>query len=103
VSAGVARTVSQQPSDQTEDLVHRVVSVGVSVALVMGLGACQKTDNGDLQVKVPEVDVKVRTETVPTPNLPNVDVKMKTDTISTPTVGRKRTEVRRPTVETKRP
>ena len=82
---------------------RRLVSFGAGAALAAALGACQKTDSGDLQVKVPEVDVKVRTETVPTPNVPSVDVKMKTDTITTPTVGTKRTEVRRPTVERKRP
>jgi hypothetical protein len=83
---------------------NRVTSIGVAgSALVLALGACQKTDDGQLQVKVPEVDVKVRTETVSTPNLPSVDLKTKTDTITTPTVGTKRTEVRRPTAEVKRP
>jgi hypothetical protein len=77
--------------------------LGLDAALAVALAACQKADNGELQVKVPEVDVKVRTETVPTPTLPSVDVKMKTDTVTTPTVGTKRTVVRRPTVERKRP
>ncbi len=82
----------------------RRASIGAMTAAIgVALGACQKTDDGQLQVKVPEVDVKVRTETVSTPNLPSVDVKTKTDTITTPTVGTKRTEVRRPTVDVKRP
>jgi hypothetical protein len=52
---------------------------------------------------VPEVDVKVRTDTIQAPKLPNVEVGTKRDTITTPTVGTKRTEIQRPTVETKRP
>jgi hypothetical protein len=85
--------------------VRRLTTIGaaVAVALVMALDGCQKTESGDLQVKVPEVDVKVRTETVSTPTLPSIDVKTKTDTVTTPTVGTKRTVVRRPAVETKRP
>ena len=71
-------------------------------ALVAG-PACQKTDDGQLEVKVPEVDVKVRTDTVAAPKLPDVDVGTKRDTITTPTVGTKQTEVRRPTVDVKRP
>src|SRR5918998_795755 len=69
----------------------------------VGLAACSKTDDGQLQVKVPEVDVKVRTDTVQAPNLPSVELGTKRDTITTPTVGTKRTEVQRPTVDTKRP
>jgi len=67
------------------------------------LAGCSKTDDGQLQVKVPEVDVKVRTDTVQPPNLPSVDVGTKRDTVTVPTVGTKRTEVRRPTVDVKRP
>lgn len=68
-----------------------------------GLAACSKTEDGQLEVKVPEVDVKVRTDTVQAPNLPNVEVGTKRDTITTPTVGTKQTEIQRPTAETKRP
>ena len=83
---------------------NRSLGVGlVAGVLAAALGACQKTDDGQLQVKVPEVDVKVRTDTVAAPTLPDVDVKTKTDTVTTPTVGTKRTVIRRPTVDAKRP
>jgi len=80
----------------------------LSLALI-GIAAapagCSKTDDGELQVQVPDVDVKVGrdTVTIPAPNLPSVDVGTKRDTITTPTVGTKRTEVQRPTVDVKRP
>ena len=75
------------------------------VTIAAALVACSKTDDGKLQVQVPDVDVKVSrdTITVPAPNLPSVDVGTKRDTITTPTVGTKRTEVQRPTVDVKRP
>jgi hypothetical protein len=74
-------------------------------AVTVALPACQKTDDGQLQVQVPDVDVKVGrdTLTLPAPNLPSVDVGTKRDTITMPTVGTKRTEVQRPTVDVKRP
>lgn len=84
------------------------LKIGLS-ALLMALAAtvpaCSKTDDGQLQVQVPDVDVKVGrdTVTIPQPNLPDIDVGTKRDTITTPTVGTKRTEVQRPTVEAKRP
>jgi hypothetical protein len=75
------------------------------IAVAAALPACSKTDDGQIQVQVPDVDVKVSrdTLTIPTPNLPSVDVGTKRDTITTPTVGTKRTEIQRPTVELKRP
>jgi hypothetical protein len=75
------------------------------MAAAAALPACSRTDDGQLQVQVPDVDIKVRpdTVTIPAPNLPGVDVGMKRDTITTPTIGTKRTEVQRPTVEVKRP
>jgi hypothetical protein len=77
----------------------------VSLAVAVTIPACSKTDDGQLQVQVPDVDVKVGrdTLTVPAPNLPDVDLGTKRDTITTPTVGTKRTEVQRPTVDVKRP
>ncbi len=80
-----------------------VRSTAALLAAAVSLAACQKTEDGQLQVKVPEVDVKVRTDTVQPPNLPDVDVGTKRDTVTTPTVGTKRTEVQRPTVDVKRP
>jgi predicted S18 family serine protease len=77
----------------------------IAVLAVGALAACSKTEDGQIQVQVPDVDVKVGrdTVTVPTPNLPNVDVGTGRDTVTTPTVGTKRTEVQRPTVDVKRP
>jgi hypothetical protein len=75
------------------------------LAVAAALPACKKTDDGQLQVQVPEVDVKVGrdTLTIPAPKLPSIDVGTKRDTVTTPTVGTKRTEVQRPTVDVKRP
>jgi hypothetical protein len=72
------------------------------LAAAVALPACSKTDDGQLQVQVPDVDVKVGrdTVTVPAPNLPDVDIGTKRDTV---TVGTRRTEVQRPTVDVKRP
>jgi hypothetical protein len=74
-------------------------------AATLGVAACSKTEDGQLQVQVPDVDVKVSrdTLTVPVPNLPDVDVGTKRDTVTVPTVGTKRTEVQRPTADVKRP
>jgi hypothetical protein len=77
--------------------------LGAALLATVGLAACSKTDDGRLEVKVPDVDVKVRTDTVQAPSLPNVEVGTKRDTITTPTVGTKQTEIQRPTVGTKRP
>jgi hypothetical protein len=79
----------------------KVALVGASVILA----ACSKTEDGQLQVQVPDVDVKVSRDTVtlPTPDLPNVNIGTKRDTVALPTVGTKRTEIQRPTAEVKRP
>ena len=76
---------------------------GAALVVTAALAACSKTEDGQLQVKVPDVDVKLRTDTVQAPSLPSVDVGTKRDTVTVPTVGTKRTEVQRPTAETKRP
>ena len=79
--------------------------LGMAVVSLAAVPGCSRTDDGQVQVEVPDVDVKVGRDTVnlQAPNLPNVDVGTKRDTITTPTVGTKRTEVRRPTVDVKRP
>jgi hypothetical protein len=84
---------------------RRLTLSAALIAVAAVLPACSKTDDGQLQVQVPDVDVKVRrdTVTIPTPNLPSVELGTKRDTITTPTVGTKRTEIQRPTVEVKRP
>lgn len=85
-----------------------------ALALTATLGACKKTGDGEYQVKTPDVDVKTDTTTIRTPT---VDVGSKVDTINTPTVGTtkdtlivdrptvgtKKTEVRTPTVDVRRP
>ena len=88
--------------------------LAIVLALTATLGACKKTGEGEFQVKTPDIDVKTDTHTVQTPT---VDVGSKVDTINTPvvgttkdtlivdrpTVGTKKTEVRTPTVDVKRP
>jgi hypothetical protein len=83
----------------------KTVAAAALLAVAAALPACKKTDDGQLQVQVPDVDVKVSrdTLTIPAPNLPSIDVGTKRDTVTTPTVGTKRTEVQRPTVDVKRP
>jgi hypothetical protein len=84
---------------------QRLMVKAALIAVAVVVPACSKTEDGQLQVQVPDVDVKVRrdTLTIPTPDLPSVDVGTRRDTITTPTVGTKRTEVQRPTVDVKRP
>ena len=64
------------------------------------LGACSKTENGDIVVKKPvDVDVKTATDTLHPPTITT-----KTDTINTPTVGTKPETliVNKPVVGTKK-
>ena len=87
-------------------ILRRAMNVAAVAAVSAGgLAACSKTDDGQVQVQVPDVDVKVGRDTVTlrAPDLPSVDVGTKRDTITTPTVGTKRTEVERPTADVKRP
>jgi hypothetical protein len=92
----------------------RKLALSMTLAATAALGACQKTGEGEYQVKTPDVDVNSKTTTVQTPS---VDVGTKTDTINTPvvgttkdtlivdrpTAGTKRTEVKVPTVDVKGP
>jgi hypothetical protein len=76
------------------------------------VGACSKTDNGDLVVKRPvDVDVKTTKDTLHPPtvttridtvNTPVVGTKKETLIVNKPVVGTKKTEVKVPVV-TKRP
>ena len=64
------------------------------------LGACSRTDNGDVVVKRPvDVDVKTTKDTI---NVPTVTTKI--DTINTPVVGTKKDTlvVTKPVVGTKK-
>jgi hypothetical protein len=64
------------------------------------LGACSRTENGDVVVKKPvDVDVQTQTDTLHTPKITT-----KTDTISTPVIGTKKDTliVTKPVVGTKK-
>ena len=92
----------------------RKLAIVLTLAAATTLGACQKTGDGEFQVKTPDIDVGTDTTTIRTPT---VDVGSKIDTINTPvvgtrkdtlivdrpTVGTKKTEVKTPTVDVKRP
>ena len=92
----------------------RKFALAMSLAATAALGACQKTGEGEFQVKTPDVDVNTKTTTVETPT---IETGTKTDTINTPTVGTtkdtlivdrptagtKKTEVQVPTVDVKGP
>jgi hypothetical protein len=64
------------------------------------LGACSRTENGDVEVKRPaDVDVKTTTDTI---HMPSVGTKI--DTINTPVMGTKKETliVNKPVVGTKK-
>jgi hypothetical protein len=63
------------------------------------LGACSRTENGDVVVKKPDIDVSTTTDTLHPPT-----VTTKTDTINTPVVGTKTDTliVKKPVVGTKK-
>ena len=54
-----------------------------ALAAVTVLAACQKTGEGEYQVKTPDVDVNSKTTTVETPS---VDVRPETSMVITPRV-----------------
>ncbi len=94
----------------------RTLAIAASLAAAVSLAACTKTGDGEFQVKTPDVDVNVSSDTT-TIRMPTVDVGTKVDTINTPVIGTvkdtivvdrptggmKRTEVRTPTVDVKTP
>jgi hypothetical protein len=59
----------------------------------IALGACSRTENGDVVVKRP-VAVETTTDTLHPPTITT-----KTDTVNTPVVGTKKTTVRVPVVK----
>jgi hypothetical protein len=70
------------------------------VAAIGALGACSRTESGDIEVKRPaDVDVRTTTDTL---NMPRVGTKI--DTINTPTMGTKKDTiiVDKPVVGTKK-
>ena len=85
-----------------------------SLVLVAGafalLGACAKTDNGDVVVKKPDIDVSTKTDTLHPPtittktdtvNTPVVGTQKETLVVNKPVVGTKKTEVKVPVVTKK--
>jgi hypothetical protein len=68
-----------------------------AIALVVSLGACQKTGEGEYEVRTPDIDVSSDTHTVRTPEIGTT-----TDTLRTPVFGTEEDTivVRRPTVGT---
>jgi hypothetical protein len=90
----------------------RKVAITLSLVAVSALAACQKSGDGGVIVEKPVVGTQ--TDTV---HPPTVDMGTRTDTINTPTVGTrpetlivnkpvvgtKKTEVKTPTVQVKKP
>jgi hypothetical protein len=81
--------------------VRKLVAV-LALTAVSTLGACEKTGEGEFQVKTPEVDVKTDTTTIQTPS---VDAGMTKDTliVDRPTVDVKTPSERKGDTTTKRP
>jgi hypothetical protein len=84
--------------------------IGIAVLATLALVSCNKTGEGEYEVerpglvtdtvKTPSVDVGTTTDTL---NVPVVGTKKDTIIIDKPVAGTKRTEVKRPTVDVKRP
>jgi len=82
------------------------------IGAIATLGACSRTEDGDLVVKKPvDVDVKTQSDTLHPPtittktdtiNTPVVGTKKDTLIVSKPVVGTKKTEVKVPVI-TKKP
>ena len=78
-------------------------------AAALALGACTKTESGDVVVKRPaDVDVQTTTDTLKMPsvgtridtiNTPTVGTKPETLIVQKPVVGTKQTEVKGPVVK----
>jgi hypothetical protein len=79
------------------------------VAALGALGACSRTDSGDIEVKRPaDVDVKTTTDTLHMPtvgskidtiNTPTMGVKKDTIIVDKPVVGTKKTTVKVPVIK----
>jgi len=75
-------------------------SILIAAGALALLGACSRTENGDVVVKRPnDIDVKTTQDTIKMPV-----VTTKTDTINTPTVGTKKDTIiiNKPVVGTKK-
>ena len=70
-----------------------------ALTMLIALGACSRTDNGDYVIKRPDISVKTTEDTVHPPNITT-----KTDTVNTPVIGTQ-TEtlvVKKPVIGTKK-
>ena len=76
----------------------RKLPLAAGIAAFLVTGACQKTGEGEYEVKKPVVGTQ--TDTVQTPSVETGSVK---DTIDVPTVGTEPKEVNVPKVEVKEP
>jgi len=63
----------------------RKLAVAMAFAAVSTLAACQKTGEGEYQVKTPDVDVKTDTTTIQTPSV-DVNSRPETTIVNVPTV-----------------
>ena len=86
---------------------NHLLLVAGAFALV---GACSKTENGDIAIKRPDVDVKTTTDTLHLPTVgskidtittPVIGTQKETLIVNKPVVGTKQTEVRVPTLKKK--
>ena len=62
----------------------RTLATGALAVMAFSIGACGRTENGDVVVKRPEVSVKTTEDTLRVPT-----VTTRTDTVNTPVVGTK--------------
>jgi hypothetical protein len=79
--------------------ITKALTFGAAAMIALAAGACSRTENGDVVVKRPDIDVKTTEDTMRVPS-----VTTRTDTINTPVVGTQ-TEtlvVKKPVVGTKK-
>lgn len=79
------------------------------IAAIGALGACSRTESGDIEVKRPaDVDVRTTTDTLRMPsfgtridtiNTPTMGTKKDTIIVDKPVVGTKKTEVKVPVIK----
>ncbi len=83
-------------------------TLAAAAVFALTLGACQRTESGDVVVKRPNVDVSSTTDTLHLPHLtsridtvstPVMGTQKETLIVNRPVVGTKKTEVRVPVVQ----
>ena len=88
-----------------------MLKYGLIIAAAFAVGACSRTENGDVVVKRPgEVDIKTTQDTLHLPtigtrtdtiNTPTVGTKPETVIVNKPVIGSKKTVVKTPTIQKK--